>query len=1042
MGNPSAPAAESSGLLRRVIALSLQYRVLLIGLVTVLVVVGVVTLPRASVDVYPEFSPVEVQIQADALGLSAAEVEQLVTVPLEQDLLNGVAWLDQIQSESAPGLSTIDMIFKPGTDVLHARQQVQERMTQAHALPNVGSPPVMVQPVSSSGRVMMIGLSAKHMSTVDLSTLARWKIKPRLTGIPGVANVVIWGQRDRQLQVQVDPQKLRADGVTMDQVVSTTGNALWVSSLNFLEASTPGTGGFIDTTNQRFGVQHVFPITRPADLSSVTIADTGDRTVRLSDVADVVEGHQPLIGDAIVGRDPGLMMVIQKFPGANTREITKSVDDALAAMRPGLSGVTIDTHVFRPASYISSALHNVGLWALIGTILLIALLIAFVRSWRVALIGLVSILLSLIAAMSVLFLRGVTFNVMVLAGLTAALSALCAEGSRVAAPDNTDGSIGDAARQELHVLRARDAVYGWLILVLATVPIYLLGGIGGAFGKPFVIAYVLALTASLVVTLTVTPALTSLLLPHGRPPRSGRLEGATRRIVHRTVPTVLLRPRWAVAGLAVLTASCVFVIPQLHSKGLIPPPRDRELVVPIETAPGTSLAEMTRITGTMAAELRGLPGVADVGGHVGRGITGDQVVDVNAGELWVTLSPSTDYDQTVAAVRDTIGGYPGVRGNVTTVEQSQLQAVPTRTGSNAPLVVRVYGIDLSQLQATAARVQRAIADVPGVVRPTVEPIPEEPGIAVKVDLATAERYGIKPGDIRRDSATFFAGLPVGSIYQQQQIFDVVVWGTPTGRAVPTDVANLLIDTPSGDHVRLGDVAQVNIVPYPTLVRHDQTSRYVDVTAGTSGQDLPAVMAAVQSKVTSLPMPVEFHAEVLSDVADTQAQDLRTLWIVLAVLVGMLLLLHAAFESWRLAGLLLAMTPAACVLGALVAPLGGGVMSLGGLIGLLMVFGFTVRNGVMLIGELQRRGSTDLLAVVRNQSGPVLLSALLVGSLMLPILVLGDIAGLEILRPLAVVVLGGLVSSTLVLLYALPALYERLVPDGFVPEVGEPDDSHH
>src|SRR5256885_1430409 len=274
-------------MIRRIVTLSVKFRVLVIGAAAVVMALGTVQLPAAPVDALPEFTPPQIQIQTEALGLSAAEVEQLITVPIEHDLLNGIAWLDQIRSESAPGLSSIDLIFKPGTDPLKARQVVQERMTQAHALPNVGSSPVIIQPVSSASRVMMIGLSARDLSLVDLSVLARWKIKPRLMGVPGVANVTIWGQRDRQLQVQVDPARLRQNGVTLSQVINTTGNALWVSPLTFVEASTPGTGGFIDTSSQRFAIQHVLPITTAKGLSSVAIEDTNGRPLHLNQISTV-----------------------------------------------------------------------------------------------------------------------------------------------------------------------------------------------------------------------------------------------------------------------------------------------------------------------------------------------------------------------------------------------------------------------------------------------------------------------------------------------------------------------------------------------------------------------------------------------------------------------------------------------------------------------------------------------------------------------------------------------------------------------------------
>src|SRR4051812_12246906 len=290
-------------------------RLVVAGAAAVLVL-ALVQLPSARVDVYPEFTAPSVQVQTEALGLSAQEVEQLVTVPLEQDLLNGVPFLKDIHSQSLPGLSQIDLTFENGSDLYTARQLVQERMTQAHALPNVGSPPLMIQPLASTSRVAMLSLSSRTVSLLDASILARWQIRPRLLGIPGVANVSIWGQRDRQLQVQVDPQRLNRKGVTLTNLLETAGNSLWVSPLTFVEASTPGTGGFIETPTQRLAIQHMLPITAAPQLAKVPVSGT---KLRLGDVATVVEDHQPLIGDALVnGRNAGLVLVVEKFPDANT----------------------------------------------------------------------------------------------------------------------------------------------------------------------------------------------------------------------------------------------------------------------------------------------------------------------------------------------------------------------------------------------------------------------------------------------------------------------------------------------------------------------------------------------------------------------------------------------------------------------------------------------------------------------------------------------------------------------------------------------------
>ena len=316
-------------MIRAIVRSSLRFRLLVVALAAGVMVAGVVQLRDAPVDVLPEFTPPYAEIQTEALGLSADEVEQLITVPLEADLLNGVEGVEVIRSESLPGLSSIVLVFEQGTDIYRARQLVEERLTQAHALPHVSEAPTLLQPLSSSSRVVMIGLSSDSLSPTEQSLIARWTMRPRLMGVPGVANVAIWGQRDEQLQVQVDPEQLRDRNVTLSQVIRTAGNAQVVSPLSFLEGSTPGTGGFIETPQQRLQVRNVFDkIADPKELGKVPVEGAPAR-MRLSDVSKIRVGHQPLIGDAVVGDRDGLVLVVEKFPGASTPEVTNGVEEAL-----------------------------------------------------------------------------------------------------------------------------------------------------------------------------------------------------------------------------------------------------------------------------------------------------------------------------------------------------------------------------------------------------------------------------------------------------------------------------------------------------------------------------------------------------------------------------------------------------------------------------------------------------------------------------------------------------------------------------------------
>jgi Cu/Ag efflux pump CusA len=1000
-----------------IIGSGLRFGRLVVALAIGLTVIGIAQLRSAPVDVYPEFMPPSVEIQTEALGLSAAEVEQLITLGLEQDLLNGVPWLDRIHSSSMPGLSVIDLTFQPGTDLYAARQQVQERMTQAHALPNVGSPPIMIQPTAATGRVAMIRLSSSSVSPIDMSVLARWKIKPRLMGVPGVANVAIYGQRDRQLQVQVDPKKLRAEHVTLTQLIETAGNALWVSPLTFVEASTPGTGGFFESANQRLSVQHISPISTPRQLAAVPVQDSGK--LRLGDVANVIEDHQPLIGDAVSNGHPSLFLVIEKFPGADTLKVTRDVEAAMADMAPGLKGIAIDTRGYRPASFIEAALRNAGWAALIGFMLLIALLLAMFGSWRPALIGAIVLPVSLTMAAYVLYLQGTTFTTITLLGLAAAV---CIVVDDVITDINTArGITAEGAEGEAPVRAAFSAVRGPLVfatlaLLLGTVPFLFLGSVVTAFSRPLVLAFALAVLASMVVSFLLTPTLGVLLLrgPHGQGARRpAPLVRGTRRIFDRGFAAIARPGRaWALAGVLVL--ALLAIIPQAGGNtSLLPALQDRNLLLHVEAAPGTSLIEMDRITATAGNELQTLPGVKSVGTHVGRAIGSDQLTNVNSAEVWITLDDRADYARTKAAITTVMHGYPGLRTDLVTYPGDRVGQVTADQRDD--LLVRVYGADLNVLQQKAGDVRAMLTRVSGVANPVVRPIPQQPTVAVKVNLAAAQKYGLRPGDIRRDATTLTSGLIVGNLYEQSKIFDVVIWGAPQTRSNLTELGNMLIDTPGGGQVALKDVASLTVRAEPAAIVHDDVLRSVEVAARVTG-DPSEVAAAVRAQIARMPMPYEYHAEVFGSATIRSSDANRALAYGAVALVGIFLLLQAAVASWRRAGLMLASLPLSAVGGVLTAPLAGGISNIASLTGLFAVMALALRACVLL----GRRIDSGVEAA-RERTVAVLRTALATAAVMAPAAFMSSGPGLELLHPLAVTMLGGLVTLLLVQGLLLPAL---------------------
>ncbi len=1035
-------------MMRWIVGSSLRFRYIVVAVAAGMMAFGVVQLRNIPVDVFPEFAPPRVQIQTACLGLSASDVEQLVTVPVE-NALNGIPGLDEMRSSSVPQLSSIELIFKLGTDLLQSRQLVQERLDEVlPTLPTWASPPVMLQPLSATSRVMKIGLSSKDRSLIEMSMISYWTIRARLLRVPGVANVPIWGERLQMLQVQAEPDKMRAHNVSLEQVMETTASALDVGLLKFSNGAVVGTGGFMDTPNQRLQVRHILPVATPNDLSRVIIKEENGKPLRLGDVAQVVEEHQPLAGDAVINDGPGLMLIVEKLPWANTLDVTRGVEQALRELQPSLSGIDMDPTIFRPASFIETALHNLTNALLLGCLFVILVLGAFLFEWRSALISLVAIPLSLVAAGFVLFVQGATINTMILAGLVIAVGVVVDDAIidienilRRLRQYRREGTDKSTARIVLEAsLEVRGPIiYATLIIVVAAVPIYFLEGLTGSFFRPLASSYGLAVLASLVVALTVTPAL-ALLLLRGAPleRQESPLVRWLKRVYSVGLTRVLRRPRWAYATVALFIAAGVAVVPFL-GESLFPQFKERDFLMHWVTFPGTSQPEEQRIVTQGSRELRQIPGIRNFGSHIGQALLGEEIVGVNFGENWISVDPKADYDKTVGALEDAVAGYPGVYTDVQTYLNERIKEV--LTGTSESVVVRIYGPDLAVLREKAEEVEKVLHGIDGVVEAHADFVVDVPQIDVQVDLAKAQRYGIKPGDVRRAASTLVAGEEVADIFRGGKAYDVQVWSTPATRRSVSDVQNLLIDTPSGGHVRLGDVATVAVQPTPNLVERDNNSRRIDVGANVRGRDLGSVAREIDSSIKAIQFPRGYDAQVLGEFQERQAAQRRLMIFAIGAGIAVLLLLQAAFGSFRLAVLSLLTLPMALVGGVLAASIGGGVISLGSLVGFFTVMGIAARNGILLINHYQHLeryegetfGPELVLRGARERLSPILMTALATGLAVVPLVITGSIPGHEIEHPLAVVILGGLFTSTLLNLFVVPSLYLRFGRRGSLQE---------
>jgi len=1032
---------------------TVTFRFLVVALAAGLMIVGLARLPRMPVDVLPETSPVLVELQTEAQGLSAQEVESLVTVPLEKTLLEGVMGVVNVTSDSIPGLSSIVLQFAPGTNLYQARQLVQERLSGAFVLPNVSKPPVMLPPLSTTSDVMLVGLTSRTLSQIDLSVLSRWTIVPKLLGVAGVANVSTFGQADMQLQVLVQPTAMAAHHVTLDNLIAAVGNSQLVSPLSYLQGSTPGTGGFLEDQNQRLTIRHILPFGTPADLGQIPVPVTATGSVApassdtsagstggssssqvlLNQVATVAVGHQPLIGQGLINGRQGLVLVIQKLPGASVTGVTAGIRQALGQLKPAMSGVTVSTTLFQPASYLVSATGNVRLALIVAGILALLALIALVLSSRATFIVLAAIALALVAATLILQAFGYSFNSLVLLGLVLAL-AVVVYNAVVREPGSSFAAASLAA-------------------VLTGVPIFVAAGLTATFLHPMVVAFAVAIGTSMVVGLTVTPALTAIVTSwSSRPPRKPALartiESWSASLLRRTsaVPARTLGAAAALAAVGFLALA--LALPGLHPSR--PAFSDRNLVVSWTGSPGMSLPELDRISALASRELLAVPGVQDVAATLGRAVSSDQIVNTNSGNLWVTIRPSADYDRTLAGIRTVVDGTPGMSAIVSTYENDVMGGVlagPPRTET-----VRVYGPDLGVLTPLAARIRSVMAHVAGLSQAHVITPVEQPTIDVEVNLTKARDQGLAPGDVRREAGTLLSGLTVGNFFAQDKVFDVVVLADSADRSALENIQNMSIDNGYGGQARLGAVATVTVSAEPADIKHQAMSPYLDVTATLTGS-AQATTAVMNGRLSRMSFPLEYHAQVLSTGTGSASSTGSLITYALAALLGIILVAQAVLDSWRLAFIVLvaAMVPAAAA--AAVALAMGYSTSLSATAGLVGVLALALREAISVAASIRRRRRADddgppdreeLIARAAGTAWPTLVSGLITAVMIAPFAVLGDVPGNELVRPAAIVILIGLAVAKVVNLLVLPAVCLVIGPPvtlstGATPDEASPPD---
>lgn len=1011
-----------------IVATALTRRSIVLGFATMLIVGGILAIRQAPIDVFPEFAPPLVEVQTEAPGFSAEEVESLVSVPLEA-ALNGVPFLKVIRSKSVLGLSTVTLIFNENTDLMQARQLVQERVMNAQGrLPATAHASTILPPFSSLSRILKIGISSPTRSREEMSVLVRWVVLPRLLAVPGVSNVAVWGERLPELQVQVDPDRLGAAGVTLPEVIAAARSAV-----------PSGGGGIVDTSSQRLAARVVPGVTTAKDLGAAAVryAPGGVAPVRLRDVTEVSEASGPPIGDATFNGAPGLLLIAEKQPWANTLDVTRGIEAELTALAPSLGDAVVDSTIFRPASFVERALRNLSEAVLVGCGLVAALLLVFLFDVRRAVISLIAIPLSVLGALVVLCLRGQVIDTMVLTGLVLALGEVVDDA--IIDVEN----IGRRLREERAKEHPRSAfkvvlaaslevrsavVIASLIVTLVFVPVLFIGGTAGAFFRPLAVSYMLAVGSSLAVALTVTPALCLVLLARRKERTESPIADWLKARYERLLPRLVRRPVFAGVMVVALAGGASLALPTF-GEDLMPKFHETDFLMHWVLEPGASLDEVRRSVERLEAELLAIPGVRNCASHIGRAELGDEAVGANFAEVWLSIEETVDVSDLLHQIEELIQSYPGIQRDVLTYLTERIEEV--LTGAGASTVLRIYGPDLHQLRTTAQSARDAIAKIPGVKSARVESQVEVPQIEVRPRPEDLARLGVTASALSEVVDLMLRGVVVGEVVRGQQVLPVVVRGSQRLPNHPLAIKDARLAGSCGS-VRVSDVAEVALAPAPNLIQREQASRRIDVLIDVEDGVLGQVTGGVEDYVRSTDFGPQAHAVVIGEHSERERARTRLVALSAVAVLGILLLLISDFGSLRPALLVLFTLPFALIGGVFGALISGATLSMGSLIGFVAVLGITARNGILLVSRwlaLERESGMPISAALIVKGGservlPILLTAMATSLALLPLVIAEDKPGHEIEHPMAVVILGGLVTSTLLNLFVLPALYLR------------------
>jgi CzcA family heavy metal efflux pump len=1016
-------------MLSAIIRWSLRFPLVVCALAAILVVYGILVLTHAKYDVFPEFVPPQASVQTESPGLVAEQVELLVTLPIEQ-AISGASGVEAVRSETISGLSVVTVVFQEGTDPYRSRQIVAEALGEVAARLPVGvKPPKLTPLVSSTMDLLKLGFVSDKLSALELRDLVQWTIRPRLLAVPGVARATLYGGDERQLQVE-----LNARDLAFNDVVSAVRSATGVRG-----------GGFIETPNQRVLIESRGQTVTPAELGAAVLPTPSGAPLRLRDFASVKEGAAPKYGDTLIMGKAGVMLGLSSQYGANTLEVTRAVEAEIDALRPSLAarGVTLYAGLHRPANFIENALQGVRRDVLLGAAFIAVLLFLFLRDVRSVVVAFASIPLALLSAVIVVNSLGWTINTMTLGGLAVALGVVVDDAIidvenivrrlRGGSPEADSRRVIHAASLEVRA----PVVYATFVVVLVLAPMLFLSGLQGKFFAPLAASFVLATLASLVVALTVTPAASFLLLtrsaPKAEPQWLLRLKMFHERILERWAP----HPGGVIIGSVIVMGLAAAAIPFFGGQ-LMPPFREGHFVVQAVATPGTSLEAMKSLGAQVSRDLLAVPGVLFVEETIGRAESGEDTWEPNRSEFHVELARMSGRDEarTQAGIRAVAARYPNLQTQVLTFLGDRLSE--SLSGETADVAINIFGPDLDELDRVADQVAAVVRTLPAAEDVQVKSPSGAPFLRVELLPERLAQYGFTAADVLDTVETAYQGATAAQAYDTNKVVDLVVRLPLADRIDPEAIGSLLIRASSGVTVPLRNLATVSEAEGRTDIMHEGARRRQVVTVNPATGDVTGFVAAMRAAINQhVTLPSAVYLQ-FTGVAEGEAQARHEVLLHAGIAaVGIILLLLIAFEDPRTVTLILATTPFALVGGVAAVALTGATLSIGSLVGFVTLFGVVARNAILLVAHVEHlisvEGATWSLPTVlrgaRERLVPILMTALVTALGLLPLAIGSGETGREVQGPMATVILGGLVTSTLMNLLVLPVLIWRFGPFG-------------